>query len=336
MRKVLLATLGEAPAVVTEAIDRLRAGGIAIDTVTVLTTKDTYVQGSLNLLNDHIPRYYNGEVEFWGAREISTFSDIDSDEACLEFMNEACAALRDYRKMGAEIYVCIAGGRKTMSALMALAVQFYGAHMLFHVLVDPEWDPEWEEKGHYLKIRNKPPEEQDSALHPPIEHIKLVRLPFLGLFPLLSDIVQGLKGEMTRREIREILEQNELVKGGNLTDTGRMVLSVLERVELLPEPRQGECEKRLSDSEPRMHRVTRQWADRIAQRFLFVRQIEDIGWREGQPKVRAEAPNVLVVYVPARQVQGMVFRLLTTARTQGQLERAQQEIERWLEREVRS
>ena len=39
MKKILLATLGESPAVVTEAIDRLQADGIDIEPVIVLTTK---------------------------------------------------------------------------------------------------------------------------------------------------------------------------------------------------------------------------------------------------------------------------------------------------------
>ncbi|MDR7416047.1 MAG: CRISPR-associated protein Csx14 [Armatimonadota bacterium] len=158
MKKVLLATLGEAPAVVTEAVDRLRAEGIFVDSVVVLTTKDTGAKSALELLSEHLPSYYQPKVTLLDARVLGTFYDVDSDAAALEFMNHACGALRDYRKKGWEVYACIAGGRKAMAALLALAVQFYGAQRLFHVLVD---DPELEEEGHILKLRNKSREEQN-------------------------------------------------------------------------------------------------------------------------------------------------------------------------------
>jgi CRISPR-associated protein Csx14 len=332
VKKVLLATLGESPAVVTEAIDRLRAEGIFVDSVVVLTTRDTYAQSALDLLSEHLPGYYQDKVTLEDARFLETFYDVDSDAAALEFMNQACAVLRDYRKKGWEVYVCIAGGRKAMSALLALAVQFYGAQRLFHVLVE---DPELEEEGHILKLRNRSREEQNRALHPPVEQIKLVNLPFIGLFPLLGEIVAGLKGGSVRPEVRGLLEQNGLLAAGGPTTLGQTVLQVLESVEALPEPRVDECEIKLASKEPKAVRETQEWANRIANRFLFVERIEDIGWREGQPKVRAEAPNALVLYLPGRRVRGIGFRLTTTAQTPGQLERARQEVERWIVEEVR-
>jgi len=331
MKKVLLATLGEAPAVVTEAIDRLQTDGVSIDIVVLLTTKDIYAQDAVSLLGEHLPAHYGGKVTLHGARILGTFYDVDSDTAALEFMNQACAALRDYRKKGWEVYVCIAGGRKAMSALLTLAVQFYGAKRLFHVLVE---DPLLEEEGHILKLRNKSPEERNQALHPPVEQIKLVNLPFIGLFPLLWDIISGLKDRSVRSEVRELLEQNGLITAGTLTPLGQMVSEVLERVEALPEPRQGDCDASLAKKEPGEAQATKEWANRLANRFLFIERIEDIGWREGQPKVRAEPPNTLVVFLPGRKVRGIGFRLTTTAQTPGQLERARQEVERWIEKEL--
>lgn len=332
MKKVLLATLGEAPAVVTEALDRLRADGVMIDYVVVLTTKDTYAQSALSLLSEHLPDYYSREVALLDARVLETFYDVDSDTAALEFMKQACAALRDYRKKGWEVYASIAGGRKAMSALLTLAVQFYGAQRLFHVLVE---DPVLEEEGHILKLRNKSPEERNRALHPPVEQIKLVNLPFIGLFPLLGDIIAGLKDGSIRSKVRGLLEQNGLLAASGPTDLGRMVLEVLESVEALPEPRAGECEKSLARKEPKEAEETEKWANRLANRFLFVERIEDIGWEEGEPKVWAKPPNTLFVRLPGRRVRGIVFRLVTTAQTSGQLERARQEIERWIDKEVR-
>ncbi|MCS7158662.1 MAG: CRISPR-associated ring nuclease [Blastocatellia bacterium] len=332
MKKILLATLGEAPAVVTEAIDKLQADGVRVDYVVVPTTQDTYALSSLILLGEHLPNYYNNQVTLLDARTLGTFHDVDSDTAAVEFMNQTCAALRDYRKKGWEVYACIAGGRKAMSALLTLAVQFYGAQRLFHVLVE---DPKLEEEGHICRLKNKSVEEQNRALHPPVERIKLVNLPFVGLFPLLGSLIAGLQGRSVSPEVKELLEQNNLLHGGQPTPIGQVVLQVLESVEALPDPRQGDCEIQLAKKEPREAEETEKWGDRLANRFLFVERIEDIGWREGQPKVKAEPPNFLIVYLPGRRVQGIGFRLTTTAQTRGQLERARQEIEHWIEREVR-
>jgi CRISPR-associated protein Csx14 len=247
-------------------------------------------------------------------------------------MEQTCSALRSYRKMGWEVYACIAGGREAMSALLALAVQFYGARRLFHVLVE---DPLLEKEGHILELRNMNPQDQRRVLHPPVKQIKLVNLPFIGLFPLLGDIISGLKGQPVRSEVKELLEQNGLLVAGTPTPLGQMVLQVLESVETLPEPRQGGCQLSLAKKEPREARETEEWANRLANRFLFIERIEDIGWREGQPKVRVEPPNMLAVFLPGRRVRGIGFRLTTTAQTPGQLERARQEIERWIDKEVR-
>jgi CRISPR-associated protein Csx14 len=51
--------------------------------------------------------------------------------------------------------------------------------------------------------------------------------------------------------------------------------------------------------------------------------------------VKAEDPNCLIVYLPGRRVRSIGFRFTTTAQTHGQLVRAQQEVERWIEKEVR-
>jgi CRISPR-associated protein Csx14 len=68
MKKVLLATLGESPAVVTEAIDRLRADGVNVDCVVLLTTKDTYAQDTANLISEHLLDYYGGTVAVYDVR----------------------------------------------------------------------------------------------------------------------------------------------------------------------------------------------------------------------------------------------------------------------------
>ena len=334
MKKVLLATLGESPAVITEAIDKLDSEGIKIDIITLLTTKDDDAQQSLELLGEHIPDYYKGKIEFHGsacARVINAYHDIDNDNAVVDFMQDACDALKAYRAKGWEVYVSIAGGRKAMSSLMTLAVQFYGATSLFHVLVT---DKELEEKGNINRILSLPPDMPDMIdliLHPPVEKIKLVRLPFIGLFPMINQIIHVLNGELVEdKNIVRLLEENGLLKGHQVTQFGRTVKKILEEVEMLPPPREGDCEISISNKEPKEVQMTKEWAERICNRFYFVKKIEDTQWREGKPKVKIVPPNKLIVSLPGRRVQGIIFRLFTTANTPGQLEKARQQVEKWI------
>ena len=253
MKKILLATLSETPVVVTEAIDHLKEDGIRIDYVN-FTTRDTDAQDSLALLSEHIPTYYGGQVFLFDARCLDTFYDVDTDQAALEFMTQALSSPSGLPEEKVEIYACIAGGRKVMSALLALAVQFYGANMLFHVLVN---DPEIEERGHISKLKNISTECRNRIFHPHVDKVKIVRMPFVGLFPLLSDLIDGLNGKSDHPEIKGLLEQNGLWEKGQLTELGRRVLAILENVETLPPPRQSEeCEKSLAHKEPKEFKAT--------------------------------------------------------------------------------
>ena len=332
MKKVLLATLGESPAVVTESIDKLSAEGIKIDIVTLLTTRDDDAQQSLELLDEHIPDYYKGKIEFHGAasaRVINAYHDIDNDDAVVHFMRDACDALKSYRAKGWEVYVSIAGGRKAMSSLMTLAVQFYGATSLFHVLVT---DKELEEKGNINRIISLPTDMWNSILHPPVDKIKLVRLPFIGLFPMIDKIISALNGNDPKdKNIVRLLEENGLLEGYQVTQFGRTVKKILEEVEMLPPPREGDCEISISKKEPKEVQMTKKWAERVCNRFYFVKKIEDMQWREGEPKVKIELPNKLIVSLPGRRVQGIIFKLTTTANTPGQLEKARQQVEKWID-----
>jgi len=334
MRKVLLATLGDSPAVVTEAVDRLKVEGIEISEVTVLTTRAADAQMSLELLMGHIPEYYQGKVQFDGpanARIIQSYHDVDCERVAVEFLQEACQVLRSYRDRGWEVHASIAGGRKTMSVLLALAVQFYGAASLFHVLVS---DPELERSGHISRLVNWPWAELNRHLHPPVEQITIVRLPFVGLFPFIGEIVSGLSGADVPREIRQLLEHNGLWARGKRTALGEMVLQVLEYVEAMPEPRSGQCEIHLDrKGHSKEAEDTRKWACRLGRRFAFIREIRDIGWRQGKRKkgVQLGAVPILRVFVPGSRVRSIGFQLTTTAKSEGQLRRAAQQIERMLQ-----
>jgi len=326
---VLLSTLGESPAVVTEAIDKLLAEGVEIKYVDLLTTKDSEAQAAMEFLYAHIPRYYGEKIQFInlvGPKRINAFQDIDNDDAIVEFLEGACLALQNCLKNRWKAYVSIAGGRKTMSALLTLAVQFYGATSLFHIVVD---DQKIEEMGKISKLRNLPEEEQNRYLHPPPEKIKLIPLPFIGLFPMLDRIVSCLKGKADP-EIESLLEQNNLLQKGKPTGLGRKILGILEKVKSAPKPRSGDCEVKIKKDEPKETEATRKYMNCLRS-LIFVKKIESIGWAPGKPRVEQEPPNKLKVYLPGERISANIGLLLTTtAESKGELDYAEDLTKRFL------
>ncbi len=135
-KNLLLATLGTSPAVITEAVDLLREEGVAISGVYLFVTRDRDVQDSFMLLAEHLPQHDG--IVWIHPIEVGVYYDIDSTDAAVEFLALASQQLKTLRDAGYRVYVSIAGGRKAMAALLALAVQFYGAERLFHIWVPPE------------------------------------------------------------------------------------------------------------------------------------------------------------------------------------------------------
>lgn len=315
---------------VTEAIDKLKKEGTEIDEVILLTTKDNDTKESAKLLSNHLPTYYENKIHISNIRGIDTYFDIDSQESLLDFMQNACEILKTLKKRNVETHVCIAGGRKSMSALMTLAVQIYGATSLFHIILD---DLELEQKGKISNLRNKDEREINEILHPKLAVIKLVRLPFIGLFPWIGDILKGLKGQEISKDIRNILKDNNLIRDSGITDIGKTVLNILESVESLPEPCLYEAQVHLSSKEPKYKDRLQEMVNKLKRRFSFICELSDIPWKQGVPKVLAKEGNILEVYFPSRKGFNLALKLVTTATTSGQLEKAKQEVERFLNKE---
>jgi hypothetical protein len=99
---------------------------------------------------------------------------------------------REYQKH--DIYLSLSGGRKTMSAIMTIAAQIYGAKKLCHVV---PLDDELERLGEIRCWSTLPQEKQQEVLHPPAEKVRLVRLPLVSLFPMLDDFLRALQARET-------------------------------------------------------------------------------------------------------------------------------------------
>lgn len=331
-KNLLVATLGTSPAVVTEAIDLLAEQGIPLDGVILFTTEDHDVRESLALLSEHLPRFKG--LNWVQSVPIAAHEDIRTSEAAVEFMEEACRILKTYRDNGDRLFVCIAGGRKAMSFLLALAVQFYGAERLFHI-----WAPPWmEAEGEIGKLRHLRPEQLNERLHPSLsasdaDRPHIVDLPFLGLFPLLGDILDALKGQSIPppRDVRQMLTASGLLtREGAPTLLGKRVAAILENVEGLPPARQDECKVHIAKHH--CQDKLKQFAEELRVWFPFVTEIHTEEWRQGDEQVKAQPPNAIIV--GSRLGTDILFRLrlVTTATNPGQLEAARRAIEQRIRR----
>lgn len=328
-RKLLVATLGTSPAVITEAVDLLNEQGIQLDGVILFMTQDPEVLESYSLLAQHLPAH--DKIPQVEPVFVSAYTDIRDPESAVEFMQVACRILKAYRDNGDRLFVCIAGGRKAMSSLLTLAVQFYGAERLFHI-----WAPLWIEEGSEIKdLRNRSPDWIVEKLHPSLQKDDrpcIVDLPFIGLFPLIGDILSALKGQkLPSGDLKQMLTANGLLtEQGTPTPLGEQIAAILENVESLPPARQGEC--RIHIGQHHYRDKMEDFARRLSGYFPFITEIQSQKWRQGAPQVKSEPPNVLVVGTRLRTDFLFQFRLTTTATTQGQLEAARRAVERYLEK----
>lgn len=329
-KRLLIATLGTSPAVITEAIDLLAEQGVRIDGVSLLMTQDPDVKEACELLSEHLP--VHNKINWIDPIPVASYVDADNREVAVEFMQEACQVLKRYRDAGNEVFVSIAGGRKVMSALLALAAQFYGAHRLFHI-----WVPPWIEKeGEISTLRNLRlfPDRLNEALHPPLhvpesDRPRLVDLPFIGLFPLLPDILATLRGQSPSRAVKDLLVANGLLtSAGQPTSLGQGVEQILEGVESLPPAYQEEC--RIHIASHHAKKELDQLANRLSRHFGFISEIRSTEWSQGETRVKAESPNLLNVFVSYGHVR-LGLQLVTTATTSGQLEAARKAVERFIQ-----
>src|SRR5437868_6097634 len=235
-QNILISSLGDSPAVVTEAIDKLESEE-NIELAIVITVRTSDYESRLaeeDVLTDHLLSYYSGRI-LYVPLSISP-EEIESQEDNLEFLSLVAQQLKALND-SADVYLSLAGGRKTMSAMMALAAQIYGAKMLFHVVyteVDHNPELQWHMKPEQLRDLGNDSEKFISLLHPPLAKIQLVRFPFVSLFSLLDDLHRALSGKpgSVDGRARDLLEASRLMtrKGSEwtITSSGRQLFKVME------------------------------------------------------------------------------------------------------------
>lgn len=208
MKNILLAVVGLTPQVITETLFALHQQARRVDAIHVITTR--IGKEAINALllaprDGHYERYlaqYDispGTIAF-GHDHIHTVTDghgRELDDIATEEENELllkkCLELTFLftRDPDTSVFFSIAGGRKTMSACLMLAAQFYGRPQdrVFHVLVTPEFEscrdffyPPRISAPLELRDRNNQPYFKETRY----AQVNLVPLPFVSIRGQLS------------------------------------------------------------------------------------------------------------------------------------------------------
>ena len=175
MSTVLIASLGESPVVVTSLFDLLQtqlqaSGQSIIDTVEVLCPLDDNVQLGYELVMEGLKDKCDLiQIPF-------SFEDAHGEEASYSFLRFLARQLREHRND--TVYLSLAGGRKNMSALMAMVTPLYSCvKKLYHI-----HDKEEHTNGYRFlspeALRERPDSQRAKWLFPDHNKVQLIELPY--------------------------------------------------------------------------------------------------------------------------------------------------------------
>jgi len=150
--QVLVATLGSEPQVVTIVLDRLLAAGHSIDHVIVVYTAADVVQAAMA----RVAAEFDGAVYPGVALRTAPVTGPDSVVTDFRTQDDMAALLatlyrevRDVKRSGRVVHLCISGGRKVMGiAAMVVAQLLFGPDDWVWHLMSEGWLPGSEKRLH--------------------------------------------------------------------------------------------------------------------------------------------------------------------------------------------
>lgn len=201
---ILIAVLGDHPAVITAAVNALDAlAGIPVHRLHVIHPQDSgkYIgREGYRLVKNHLRDRCD---------VLSTplpFADANSTVTSIQFLRILTNLLEQYRDEQAyRVYLLVSGGRKNMAALMAVATQFFGSVCgLYHLL-----DLKEESRNPLFPSIEQMELEMTEAevvatLSPPLERLNLISIPFPGAVATSKELWQALKSFESESEIEAL------------------------------------------------------------------------------------------------------------------------------------
>jgi len=203
MANVLIATLGDWPIVVTAMFRLLHKKEDigAIEKVVVLHPKEGLREKG----------YWMIEAALEGECEVEShelpFEDVYSEHDSYIFLHELFQRLYTHQQSADTVYLSLSGGRKNMSALMALAAPFYPCvKQLYHMLDSEEYGT----RKNFSSVEElwmRGEANWKSALKPHMESLNLVEIPFDAGLRVSSIYLEKLL-QRTPEELQKLWEQN--------------------------------------------------------------------------------------------------------------------------------
>jgi len=184
--KVLLSLLGLSPGVVTGAYYALYHGwgierSVQVDKVVTLGTNAQGMDDCEWAIADEFKRWHQDtgvEVIYDPTCRLRIpYSDLNTDGSVDDFRRMLTELLRDTCR-GDKVYLCVAGGRKTMAGLAAIAVQLFGGCVqgMYHLYVDPDLERDGSIDGRFWEVSVK---RRQELMRPSEEQCWLVEIPFI-------------------------------------------------------------------------------------------------------------------------------------------------------------
>ncbi len=170
---ILIASLGDSPVVVSAMYDLLKKREkLTLDRVMILHPKDNDILAAYKLVREILT-----DVQELQSKPLD-FEDADSWTNACVFLKTLCELLRNYQKQGDSVYLSLAGGRKSMAALMAWVAPYFSCvKKLYHVVSDEEGGTGEENFPLVYDITRIPTTQRFQALHPDLDHLSLVKIP---------------------------------------------------------------------------------------------------------------------------------------------------------------
>ncbi len=144
-QELLIVTLGSEPQVITIALDSLLSSGHNIDRIAVVYTVAPVVLKALNMVKAEF------ESGFYGHIALDPWPLHGKQGAILDFQNNADVQallqlfyqkIRDAKKAGKVVHLCISGGRKVMGIMAMVAAQLlFGPQDRVWHLTTEGWKP---------------------------------------------------------------------------------------------------------------------------------------------------------------------------------------------------
>jgi len=206
MENVLIASLGESPIVVTAMYDLLtQQKELEINKVVVLQPDG----GLIPLAFDLIQEVLKDRCEVIAER--LPVEDADDEADSFTFLRTLYRLLNDAQESGQTIYLSLAGGRKNMSALMALLVPLFPCVKgLYHVIDKDEASPH---RYHFKSIEEILDLSDDDRLSyfsfdsDQLGRLKLVEIPY-GEQQQVSDGLRSLLFTITEEELDDLWDKD--------------------------------------------------------------------------------------------------------------------------------